>query len=113
MERMVEVVPDTDAPQFQHFLNNSPWAEAPVIAEGARRVDTLLPVQAESREQLRELLAVASGGLVFTPIQKFLPPGTGSSRREEAHSSQSLGKLPPLSLRRNIIVIADEAHRSQ
>jgi len=31
------------------------------------------PVQAESREQLRELLAVASGGVVFTTIQKFLP----------------------------------------
>jgi len=57
------------------------------------------PVQAESREQLRELLAVASGGVVFTTIQKFLP--------------EKGDKLPALSPRRNVIVIADEAHRSQ
>jgi type I restriction enzyme R subunit len=57
------------------------------------------PVQAESRERLRELLAVASGGVVFTTIQKFLP-----DKGE---------KMPRLSDRRNIIVIADEAHRSQ
>jgi type I restriction enzyme R subunit len=57
------------------------------------------PVQAENRERLRELLAVASGGVVFTTIQKFLPE-KGST-------------MPALSERRNIIVIADEAHRSQ
>jgi type I restriction enzyme R subunit len=57
------------------------------------------PVQAASRERLRELLAVASGGVVFTTIQKFLP-----DKGE---------KMPRLSDRRNIIVIADEAHRSQ
>jgi type I restriction enzyme R subunit len=57
------------------------------------------PVQAESREQLRELLAVASGGVVFTTIQKFFP--------------EKGEKMPALSQRRNIIVIADEAHRSQ
>jgi len=57
------------------------------------------PVQAASRERLRELLAVASGGVVFTTIQKFLP-----DKGE---------KMPQLSDRRNIIVIADEAHRSQ
>lgn len=57
------------------------------------------PVQAATREQLRELLAVASGGVVFTTIQKFLP------EKGEA--------MPALSDRRNIIVIADEAHRSQ
>lgn len=57
------------------------------------------PVQAESRERLRELLAVASGGVVFTTIQKFLP-ANGE-------------KMPELSPRQNIIVIADEAHRSQ
>ena len=57
------------------------------------------PVQAESRERLRELLAVASGGVVFTTIQKFLP--------------QSGERMPALSDRRNIVVIADEAHRSQ
>jgi type I restriction enzyme R subunit len=57
------------------------------------------PVQAANRERLRELLAVASGGVVFTTIQKFLP-GKGET-------------MPALSERRNIIVIADEAHRSQ
>jgi type I restriction enzyme R subunit len=57
------------------------------------------PVQAANREALRELLAVASGGVVFTTIQKFLP--------------EKGGRMPELSPRRNIIVIADEAHRSQ
>lgn len=57
------------------------------------------PVQAESRENLQELLRVASGGIVFTTIQKFLPEkGTD---------------YPTLSERKNIVVIADEAHRSQ
>ena len=59
-----------------------------------------IPVQAESREHLRELLDVASGGVVFTTIQKFFPDEKG-------------GKHPLLSDRRNIVVIADEAHRSQ
>ncbi|AKB48563.1 Type I restriction-modification system, restriction subunit R [Methanosarcina sp. Kolksee] len=58
------------------------------------------PVQAESRAHLRELLSVASGGIVFTTIQKFSPEG------EE-------DQFPVLSERRNIVVIADEAHRSQ
>ncbi len=57
------------------------------------------PVQAESREHLRALLQVASGGVVFTTIQKFLP--------------EVKGKAAALSQRRNIVVIADEAHRSQ
>jgi type I restriction enzyme R subunit len=58
------------------------------------------PVQAESRDELKELLKVASGGVVFTTIQKFLPENRG-------------GAYPLLSERRNIVVIADEAHRSQ
>jgi type I restriction enzyme R subunit len=58
------------------------------------------PVQAQNREHLRELLNVASGGVVFTTIQKFFPDEKG-------------GKHPLLSDRRNIVVIADEAHRSQ
>jgi type I restriction enzyme R subunit len=57
------------------------------------------PVQAASRDNLRELLAVASGGVVFTTIHKFLP--------------EKGEKMPALSTRRNIVVIADEAHRSQ
>ncbi len=58
-----------------------------------------IPVQADSRETLRELLSVSSGGVIFTTVQKFLP-GKGE-------------QMPELSSRRNIIVIADEAHRSQ
>ncbi len=57
------------------------------------------PMQAESREHLRSLLQVASGGIIFTTIQKFMP--------EEER------RFPLLSGRRNIVVIADEAHRSQ
>ncbi|GIW56648.1 MAG: hypothetical protein KatS3mg082_3052 [Nitrospiraceae bacterium] len=59
------------------------------------------PVQAESRAQLRELLqGRQSGGVIFTTIQKFLPEEKGD-------------RYPQLSDRRNIVVIADEAHRSQ
>ena len=58
------------------------------------------PVQAEDRADLRAKLAVGSGGVVFTTIQKFFP-----DERGDAH--------PVLSDRRNIVVIADEAHRSQ
>ena len=58
------------------------------------------PVQAESRADLREKLSVASGGVVFTTIQKFFPEDRGDT-------------YPTLSERRNIVVIADEAHRSQ
>lgn len=58
------------------------------------------PVQAESREHLKELLKVASGGIVFTTIQKFMPEA-GRSKYDE------------LSDRTNIVVIADEAHRTQ
>ncbi len=58
------------------------------------------PVQAESREDLRNRLSVESGGVIFTTIQKFFPDEKGSR-----HAT--------LSRRRNIVVIADEAHRSQ
>ena len=58
------------------------------------------PVQAENRADLREKLRVASGGVVFTTIQKFFPEEKGD-------------RQPVLSDRRNIVVIADEAHRSQ
>lgn len=59
-----------------------------------------MPVQAESVEHLRTLLKVASGGVVFTTIQKFMPEERGS-------------RVNLLSDRQNIVVIADEAHRSQ
>ena len=58
------------------------------------------PVQARDRAHLRELLSVASGGIVFTTIQKFVPEDKGD-------------RFALLTDRRNVIVIADEAHRSQ
>lgn len=57
------------------------------------------PVQADSREDLQKALSRASGGVVFTTIQKFAP------EKGEAY--------PLLTDRRNVVVIADEAHRSQ
>ncbi len=57
------------------------------------------PVQAENMEDLKKLLKVASGGVVFTTIQKFQP--------NEGNVYETLSK------RKNIIVIADEAHRTQ
>ena len=58
------------------------------------------PTQVENRADLRSKLSVNAGGVVFTTIQKFFPEGKGDSH-------------PTLSERRNIVVIADEAHRSQ
>ena len=58
------------------------------------------PVQAENRADLRAKLKVEAGGVVFTTIQKFLPEDKGD-------------RHPVLSDRSNIVVIADEAHRSQ
>jgi type I restriction enzyme R subunit len=58
------------------------------------------PVQAENREHLKELLKVASGGIVFATIQKFLPDNNKSIYDQ-------------LSDRKNVVVIADEAHRTQ
>lgn len=57
------------------------------------------PKQVEDRQQLKELLKVASGGVIFTTIQKFQP--------EEGNVYETLSD------RRNIVVIADEAHRTQ
>ncbi|MEI6820565.1 MAG: type I restriction endonuclease subunit R [Bacteroidota bacterium] len=58
------------------------------------------PVQADNREHLKELLKVASGGIVFTTIQKFMPEDNKSVYDQ-------------LSDRKNVVVIADEAHRTQ
>lgn len=59
------------------------------------------PVQAHTRQQLRQLLANRpSGGIVFATIQKFMP-------------GEDEDLFPVLSERRNIVVIADEAHRTQ
>lgn len=58
------------------------------------------PVQAKDRNSLKDLLKVASGGIVFTTIQKFMP-------------SDGKSEYDLLSDRKNIVVIADEAHRTQ
>lgn len=67
---------------------------------GCKELLRQAPVQAESRANLRELLKTSSGGVVFTTVHKFFP-----TEGEDQH--------PLLSERRNIVVIADEAHRSQ
>ncbi|OUQ85786.1 DEAD/DEAH box helicase [Brevibacillus brevis] len=58
------------------------------------------PQQAENRAQLRELLSVESGGIIFTTVHKFTP-------------DENEDEYPVLTERHNVIVIADEAHRSQ
>lgn len=58
------------------------------------------PEQAENRDDLKRLLGRSAGGVIFTTVQKFLPPGNEES-------------FPLLTDRRNVIVIADEAHRTQ
>ena len=59
-----------------------------------------VPVQASSRANLKELLKVSGGGIIFTTIQKFYPEGDDTT-------------FDMLSERGNIVVVADEAHRSQ
>jgi type I restriction enzyme R subunit len=78
------------------------------------------PVQAADRADLREKLKVASGGVVFTTIQKFMPPSAApsplpspSGRGGSEAEGEGDWRMPVLSDRRNIVVIADEAHRSQ
>ena len=78
---------DLDDQLFDTFAGNSDLLRQP-------------PKQAESCAHLKELLKVASGGIVFTTIQKFIP--------EDDSSVYEL-----LSERDNIVVIADEAHRTQ
>lgn len=58
------------------------------------------PVQAENRTDLRSLLRRVSGGIIFTTLQKFAPEAGGDTN-------------PVLTERRNVVVVADEAHRSQ
>jgi type I restriction enzyme R subunit len=78
---------DLDDQLFDTFAGNSDLLRQP-------------PKQADSCEELKTLLKVASGGIVFTTIQKFIPDG-----------DSSVYEL--LSGRDNIVVIADEAHRTQ
>jgi type I restriction enzyme R subunit len=65
----------------------------------SKRLLRQVPMRAESREHLKDLLKVASGGVVFATIQKFQP--------------QEGNVYEELSSRKNIVVIADEAHRTQ
>lgn len=78
---------DLDDQLFDTFAGNSALLRQP-------------PKQADSCEELKTLLKVASGGIVFTTIQKFIP-----------ENNASVYEL--LSARENIVVIADEAHRTQ
>ncbi|MCT7952963.1 type I restriction endonuclease subunit R [Ancylothrix sp. C2] len=67
---------------------------------GCRQLLRQEPQQADNRSQLRELLTVDAGGIVFTTVQKFSP-----------ENDENI--YPEISPRTNIIVLADEAHRSQ
>jgi len=88
---------------------------------GCRQLLRQTPVQAEDRKHLREILNVASGGIVFTTIHKFWPSQNPEELITEDDSEPLTEPNPDLyfiknkalSTRRNIIVIADEAHRSQ
>ena len=84
------------------------------------------PQKAEDRKDLRKLLKVASGGIVFTTIQKFMPMqadivqnnsspfGGGWEGAVNEPSVEYIGAdIQALSERKNIVVVADEAHRSQ
>lgn len=78
---------DLDDQLFDTFASNSDLLRQP-------------PQQADSCERLKELLKVASGGVIFTTIQKFMPD-----------DDKSVYEV--LSKRDNIVVMADEAHRTQ
>lgn len=75
------------------------------------------PQKAENRQNLRELLKVASGGIVFTTIQKFMPTQTDIVQNGNEANEPSVeyigADIQALSERKNIVVVADEAHRSQ
>lgn len=82
----------TDRNDLDDQLFGEVFAPARILPEN--------PQRAESRAALREMLTRAAGGIVFTTIQKFAP-----EERGDVH--------PVLTDRRNVVVIADEAHRSQ
>lgn len=82
----------TDRNDLDDQLFGEVFAPAEILPES--------PVQADSRAHLRQLLTRASGGIVFTTLQKF-GPLVGDDTN------------PVLTDRRNVVVVADEAHRSQ
>ncbi len=71
------------------------------------------PVQADSRSHLKTLLKTAGGGIVFTTIQKFSPDLPEKPQADKPSARGTSENFELLSERRNIVVIADEAHRSQ
>ncbi|MDO5722428.1 MAG: type I restriction endonuclease subunit R, partial [Actinomycetaceae bacterium] len=82
----------TDRNDLDDQLFGEVFAPAKILPE--------TPVQAEGRDNLRELLTRVSGGIVFTTLHKFAPGEDGDTN-------------PVLTDRRNVVVVADEAHRSQ
>ncbi len=82
----------TDRNDLDDQLYGEAFAPARILPE--------TPVQAATRSELRTLLTRASGGIVFTTLQKFAPGEDGDTGRV-------------LTDRRNVVVVADEAHRSQ
>lgn len=82
----------TDRNDLDDQLYGEVFAPARILPE--------TPVQASKRSDLREKLRRASGGIVFTTLQKFAPGEDGDEN-------------PVLTDRRNVVVVADEAHRSQ
>ncbi|MGO2747930.1 MULTISPECIES: type I restriction endonuclease subunit R [Microbacterium] len=82
----------TDRNDLDDQLFTDTFAPAHILPE--------IPVQADSRADLRKLLTRASGGIVFTTLHKFALGDAGDTN-------------PVLTERRNVVVIADEAHRSQ
>ena len=82
----------TDRNDLDDQLFNEVFAPAEILPEK--------PIQADNRAHLRQLLRRASGGIVFTTLQKFAPEADRDSN-------------PVLTDRRNVVVVADEAHRSQ
>jgi type I restriction enzyme R subunit len=82
----------TDRNDLDDQLFGEVFAPARILPEAPRR--------AESRAEVREMLTRAAGGIIFTTIQKFAPEASG-----DIH--------PVLTDRRNVVVVADEAHRSQ
>ena len=82
----------TDRNDLDDQLFTEVFAPATILPES--------PVRAESRSDLRDLLKRASGGIIFTTLQKFAPEAGGDAN-------------PVLTDRSNVVVVADEAHRSQ
>lgn len=82
----------TDRSDLDDQLFGEVFAPAEILPEK--------PVQADTRAGLRSILRRASGGIVFTTLQKFRPGEDGDTN-------------PVLTDRRNVVVVADEAHRSQ